>query len=110
MRVGGVHVPAGEIGLPLRNAITQRWSSDTIQLFELDTRNTEVNDLRAIRDFEVKVLSRLRQLGAAALLKELGQVAIQQIAPNQWQISGTAAALNLIRRLYQAYVRLEIAA
>ncbi len=113
MKITSVLVPAGDIGNSLRDSVAQRWP-EALQVLGYDLNDPSVASDRglveAVVTFEVNVLSRLRDVNFAALLRDLGEEAIKQVGPNQYQISGTAAALQLIKRLYDAYVRIAIAA
>ena len=106
-------VPAGEIGNRLSETTAQRWQ-EALQVIELDlsepgiVRDQELQ--RAVGDFLVKVLVNLRNAEAVALLYELSEGAIKQVARNLWQISGTPTVLNLILNLYRAEVQIQAAA
>ncbi|MBI4358616.1 MAG: hypothetical protein HY584_04885 [Candidatus Omnitrophica bacterium] len=103
-------IPAGKAGERLSLAVADI-SSETHQIFELDLESVRDLEVReAIGFFITLVASKLGVVEAAALIRELGDEAVKQTGPYRWRVLGTSGALKLISHLYQAYLKIAVAA
>jgi hypothetical protein len=105
-----VLVPSGEAGTKLAGLISGKQPS-IVQLLSYDrTQITGQEASQALLDFETRILTVLKELDLAALIREIGEVAIEQVGQNQYRFTGTPAALNFILQVYRAQLRIAAAA
>lgn len=112
-KITSVLVPAGDAGFRLRDAIAGGLS-EIFRIIAVDFEDPSLSgdpDLQeAVGDFQIRVLSRLRLVDVAGLLKELGIEVVKPDGQNQFQIVNSSAVRALVRSLYTAFVAISKAA